>query len=87
MFQLYNIIVRNAQIGRDLLKNGNLKHRVTILPLDKIEGRVLDSRKLQRAQNLVSVTDFEKKIFWNSKILNFSVKIINSNDSENFQQI
>ncbi|OZC11181.1 RecF/RecN/SMC protein [Onchocerca flexuosa] len=50
---LYNIVVRNAQIGRDLLKNGNLRHRVTILPLDKIEGRVLDNRKLQRAQNLV----------------------------------
>uniref|UniRef100_A0A8R1TJ54 Structural maintenance of chromosomes protein n=1 Tax=Onchocerca volvulus TaxID=6282 RepID=A0A8R1TJ54_ONCVO len=50
---LYNIVVRNAQIARDLLKNGNLRHRVTILPLDKIEGRVLDNRKLQRAQNLV----------------------------------
>ncbi|KAL3994489.1 RecF/RecN/SMC N terminal domain family protein [Acanthocheilonema viteae] len=50
---LYNVIVQNAQIGRDLLKNGNLKHRVTILPLDKIEGRVLDSRKLKRAQDLV----------------------------------
>ncbi|MCP9262000.1 Structural maintenance of chromosomes protein [Dirofilaria immitis] len=50
---LYNIVVRNAQIGRDLLKNGNLGHRVTILPLDKIEGRILDSRKLQRAQDLV----------------------------------
>uniref|UniRef100_A0A1I8EKE5 Structural maintenance of chromosomes protein n=1 Tax=Wuchereria bancrofti TaxID=6293 RepID=A0A1I8EKE5_WUCBA len=50
---LYNIIVRNAQVGRDLLKNGNLRHRVTILPLDKIEGRALDNRKLQRARDLV----------------------------------
>ncbi|VDK87782.1 unnamed protein product, partial [Litomosoides sigmodontis] len=50
---LYNVIVQNAQTGRDLLKSGNLKHRVTILPLDKIEGRVLDGRKLQRAQDLV----------------------------------
>uniref|UniRef100_A0A183D3B4 SMC hinge domain-containing protein n=1 Tax=Gongylonema pulchrum TaxID=637853 RepID=A0A183D3B4_9BILA len=37
---LYNIIVKNAQTGRDLLKNGRLAQRVTILPLDKIEGRV-----------------------------------------------
>ncbi|VDN89119.1 unnamed protein product [Brugia pahangi] len=50
---LYNIIVRNAKVGRDLLKSGNLRHRVTILPLDKIEGRVLDNRKLQRARDLV----------------------------------
>ncbi|CAG9531598.1 unnamed protein product [Cercopithifilaria johnstoni] len=50
---LYNIIVQNAKIGRDLLKNGNLRHRVTILPLDKIESRILDSRKLRRAQDLV----------------------------------
>uniref|UniRef100_A0A915PWC6 Structural maintenance of chromosomes protein n=1 Tax=Setaria digitata TaxID=48799 RepID=A0A915PWC6_9BILA len=50
---LYNIIVKSAQVGRDLLKNGNLGHRVTILPLDKIEGRVLENRKLQRAQDLV----------------------------------
>lgn len=54
LLQLYNVIVQSAQTGRDLLKNGSLKHRVTILPLDKIERRVLDSRKLQRAQDLVS---------------------------------
>jgi structural maintenance of chromosome 2 len=34
--KLYNIVVEDQQVGKDLLKNGQLKKRVTIIPLNKI---------------------------------------------------
>lgn len=50
---LANVVVDSAKIGRELLERGNLARRVTMIPLDKVEGRDLDSRKLQRARTLV----------------------------------
>ncbi|MFH4975124.1 hypothetical protein AB6A40_001833 [Gnathostoma spinigerum] len=50
---LSNVVVQNAETGRELISRGNLSRRVTMIPLDKIEGRVADNRKLERAKYLV----------------------------------
>jgi structural maintenance of chromosome 2 len=34
--KLYNIVVEDEQVGTDLLKNGKLRKRSTIIPLNKI---------------------------------------------------
>jgi structural maintenance of chromosome 2 len=34
--KLYNVVVENEIVGKDLLQNGRLKKRVTIIPLNKI---------------------------------------------------
>ena len=34
--RLYNVVVDNERVGKDLLQNGRLKKRVTIIPLNKI---------------------------------------------------
>lgn len=36
--RLYNVVVETEQVGKDLLKNGRLKKRVTIIPLNKIDA-------------------------------------------------
>ncbi|XP_064477399.1 structural maintenance of chromosomes protein 2-like [Ornithodoros turicata] len=51
--RLYNIVVDNEETGKLLLKNGKLKRRVTIIPLNKIAGRSVEPQVLKRAQNLV----------------------------------
>ena len=40
--RLYNVVVQNEKIGSDLLKNGNLRKRVTLIPLNKIQPRTID---------------------------------------------
>lgn len=42
--KLYNIVVENEQVGKDLLKNGQLKKRVTIIPLSKITAYKLQPK-------------------------------------------
>lgn len=39
--RLYNVVVENERIGKELLTNGRLKKRVTIIPLNKISGHTL----------------------------------------------
>lgn len=36
--KLYNVVVHDEKIGSKLLKNGNLRKRVTIIPLNKIDA-------------------------------------------------
>lgn len=36
--KLYNVVVENEMVGSELLKNGKLKKRVTIIPLNKINA-------------------------------------------------
>ncbi|KAH7101636.1 condensin complex subunit SMC2 [Auriculariales sp. MPI-PUGE-AT-0066] len=45
--KLYNVIVNNEQVGKQLLENGRLKKRVTILPLNKINAFKAAASKLQ----------------------------------------
>jgi structural maintenance of chromosome 2 len=36
--RLYNVVVQDEKVGKDLLENGKLKKRVTIIPLNKINA-------------------------------------------------
>ena len=36
--RLYNVVVDNEVVGKDLLQHGRLKKRVTIIPLNKINA-------------------------------------------------
>lgn len=36
--KLYNVVVENEKVGKELLQNGKLKKRVTIIPLNKINA-------------------------------------------------
>ncbi|CAL1540842.1 unnamed protein product [Lymnaea stagnalis] len=51
--KLYNVVVDNEMTGKTLLKNGELKRRCTILPINKITSRSIDDATLKRAQELV----------------------------------
>lgn len=36
--KLYNVVVQDERVGKELLERGRLKKRVTIIPLNKISG-------------------------------------------------
>lgn len=42
--KLFNVIVEDEQVGNHLLKNGKLKKRVTMIPLNKIKSYPIDQR-------------------------------------------
>ncbi|KAJ2064769.1 Structural maintenance of chromosomes protein 2 [Coemansia sp. S146] len=50
--RIYNVIVDDDSTGAQLLKNGNLKRRVTIIPLNKIAAQQLDPSIVTFAKNL-----------------------------------
>uniref|UniRef100_A0A2C9K7S9 SMC hinge domain-containing protein n=1 Tax=Biomphalaria glabrata TaxID=6526 RepID=A0A2C9K7S9_BIOGL len=51
--KLYNVVVDNELTGKSLLQRGELKRRVTILPISKITSRPIDDATLKRAEALV----------------------------------
>ncbi|XP_057456951.1 structural maintenance of chromosomes protein 2-1-like [Lotus japonicus] len=51
--KLYNVVVDTESTGKQLLQNGGLKRRVTIIPLNKIQSSVVPSRVQQVAARLV----------------------------------
>ncbi|KAJ3556856.1 hypothetical protein NM688_g1793 [Phlebia brevispora] len=50
--RLYNVVVENEKVGKDLILNGKLRKRVTIIPLNKISGHTMSSQKLGAAKRL-----------------------------------
>ncbi|KAI4116567.1 MAG: hypothetical protein LQ338_007687, partial [Usnochroma carphineum] len=50
--RLYNVVVDSAETGSQLLQNGKLKKRVTIIPLDKIAALKAAAEKIGAAQKL-----------------------------------
>ncbi len=48
-------MVDTEQTGKKLLQHGQLKRRVTIIPLNKISARCIDDQKIRRAEQLVSI--------------------------------
>ncbi|KAF2035292.1 RecF/RecN/SMC protein [Setomelanomma holmii] len=50
--RLYNVVVDSAATGKQLLENGRLKKRVTIIPLDKISAFPASAAKIGAAQKL-----------------------------------
>ncbi|XP_076058324.1 structural maintenance of chromosomes 2 [Oratosquilla oratoria] len=51
--RLYNVIVDSEVTGKKLLQHGQLQARVTIIPLNKISGRAIDSNTIRQAESLV----------------------------------
>lgn len=50
--RLYNVIVDTSDTASQLLERGQLRKRVTIIPLDKISARVMNERAVSMAQQL-----------------------------------
>ncbi|QDS69746.1 hypothetical protein FKW77_010105 [Venturia effusa] len=50
--RLYNVVVDQSSTGTQLLQNGKLKKRVTIIPLDKIAAFQASSEKVGAAQKI-----------------------------------
>lgn len=42
--KLFNVVIDNESVGKDLIKNGNMKKRVTFIPLSKIDPRTVDPK-------------------------------------------
>ncbi|XP_015189137.1 PREDICTED: structural maintenance of chromosomes protein 2 [Polistes dominula] len=69
--KLYNVIVDTEDNGMKLLERGQLQQRITIIPLNKIEGRTMDRHIIELAEKLVgadkvqpalSLIDFSEEI-------------------------
>ncbi|KAI1317847.1 Structural maintenance of chromosomes protein 2 [Mortierella claussenii] len=50
--RLYNVVVDNEVIGSQLLQNGKLRKRVTIIPLNKISAFKAHAQKIATAQKI-----------------------------------
>jgi structural maintenance of chromosome 2 len=55
--RLYNVVVDNENVGSDLLARGNLRKRVTLIPLNKIDGRVASKATLSTIKKVSPPTD------------------------------
>lgn len=51
--KLFNVVVDTETTGKQLLQNGELRRRVTIIPLNKIQPNVVPPRVQQTAARLV----------------------------------
>ena len=51
--RLYNVVVDKETTGKQLLQNGDLRRRVTIIPLNKIQSHVVPPDKQRAAANMV----------------------------------
>lgn len=51
--KLYQLVVEDEETGKQLLSNGQLKRRVTIIPLNKIESSTLSESTLKNASKSV----------------------------------
>ncbi|XP_032532513.1 structural maintenance of chromosomes protein 2 [Chiroxiphia lanceolata] len=51
--KLYNVIVNTEVTGKKLLEKGELKHRYTVIPLNKISARCVPPETVKLAQSLV----------------------------------
>ncbi|KAF8657109.1 hypothetical protein AX16_002296 [Volvariella volvacea WC 439] len=50
--KLFNVVVEDEKVGKDLLQPGKLKKRVTIIPLNKINAFRISAQKLAAAERL-----------------------------------
>ncbi|KAF1899423.1 hypothetical protein Lal_00019551 [Lupinus albus] len=57
--KLFNVVVDTENTGKQLLQNGNLRRRVTIIPLNKIQSYAVPSRAQQAAVRLVGKANAE----------------------------
>lgn len=52
--KLYQVVVDNEQTGKMLLEKGQLRKRVTILPLNRLSARCTEPSKVQRSKEIAS---------------------------------
>lgn len=52
--KLFNVVVDTENTGKQLLQNGDLRRRVTIIPLNKIQSHLVPPRVQHSAVRLVS---------------------------------
>eukprot|EP00871_Galdieria_phlegrea_P002470 jgi/Galph1/3223/GphlegSOOS_G1916.1 len=50
--KMFQIVVDNEQTAKKLLEKGGLKQKVTIIPLNRIKSRSINSEKIAKAQNI-----------------------------------
>lgn len=68
--RLYNVVVADENVGSELLKKGQLRKRVTIIPLNKIDPRVASNQTLGtvnqlskgRANLALSLVGYEREV-------------------------
>ncbi|OJA21244.1 hypothetical protein AZE42_02525 [Rhizopogon vesiculosus] len=61
--KLYNVVVEDEKVGKDLLQNGKLKKRVTIIPLNKINAFALTAQvRLSLARDKYRCSLFDQKL-------------------------
>jgi structural maintenance of chromosome 2 len=51
------VIVDTETTGKKLLKNGKLKKRVTIIPLNQISNRSIDAKVIEAAEKIVGANN------------------------------
>ena len=50
--KLYQVVVDSAETGKSLLERGQLQKRVTIVPLDKVDGRKAHDEQIKAAEKV-----------------------------------
>ena len=53
--KLYNVVIDTEQVGKELLKGGNLQRRCTFIPLNKISARLMDQNTIRAAKQVLLV--------------------------------
>ncbi|XP_018494369.1 structural maintenance of chromosomes protein 2 [Galendromus occidentalis] len=60
--KLYHVIVDSDETAKDLLKNGRLQRRVTIIALNKVRGSFVDDQTIRSAKQLVGDENIHKTV-------------------------
>jgi len=76
--KLYNVVVDTERTGKQLLQNGQLQRKVTLIPLNKISARWINESIVKNAKSVVCLTIhcyWDKKMF-ESKFIFLESKFI-----------
>lgn len=52
--KIYNVVVDSDRTGKQLLQNGRLQRKVTLIPLNKIAARSINDTLVKNAKSCVS---------------------------------
>ena len=53
--KIYNVVVDSDRTGKQLLQNGRLQRKVTLIPLNKIAARSINETLVKNAKSCVSL--------------------------------
>ncbi|KAH7647377.1 SMC2 protein [Cryptosporidium bovis] len=75
--RLYNMIVENSEIGKQLLNSGLIKKRVTLIPLDKIIDPSISEKTIQHAKKLTNCTgNDDLRVVSPMNLINFNQELL-----------